>query len=75
LQFIKHKKPLFIRQPNIGGPSEQLTRVELRDIRWTVTTCALEAEKSPLLEAVARERLFKTQQAEKRPSSSCCGYL
>jgi hypothetical protein len=32
------------------------------------------AEESPLLEAVARERLLKTQQARKR-LSGCCGDL
>jgi hypothetical protein len=30
-----------------------------------------EAEESPLLEAVAKERLMKTQQAEKRLSERC----
>jgi hypothetical protein len=73
LQFIKHKKALLIRQSSIGDPSEQLTTIELRDIRRTVTTCALEAEKSSLL-AVARERLLKSQQVAKR-SSGCCGDL
>jgi hypothetical protein len=33
-----------------------------------------EAEKPPLLEAVVRERLMKTQQAGKR-LSGCCGNL
>jgi hypothetical protein len=37
-------------------------------------TCVREAEESPLLKAVARERLMKTQQAEKR-LSGCCGDL
>jgi hypothetical protein len=36
-------------------------------------TLAREAEESPLLEAVARERLMKTQQAGK--FSRCCGTL
>jgi hypothetical protein len=40
-------------------------RVTLRDIRRKVTTRALETEEVPLLEAVAREPLVKTQQAEK----------
>jgi hypothetical protein len=35
-------------------------------------TWACEAEESPLLEAVAREQLMKTQQAGKR-LSECCG--
>jgi hypothetical protein len=35
-------------------------------------TRAREAEESPLLEAVARERLVKTQQAGKRLSGCCC---
>jgi hypothetical protein len=35
---------------------------------------AREAEESPLLEAVARERLLKTQQAGNR-LSGCCGDL
>jgi hypothetical protein len=33
-----------------------------------------EAEGSPLLEAVVRERLLKIQQAGKK-LSGCCGYL
>jgi hypothetical protein len=33
-----------------------------------------DAEESPLLRAVARERMFKTQQAGKR-LSACCGDL
>jgi hypothetical protein len=37
-------------------------------------TSAWEAEEFPLLEAVARERLMKTQQAGKR-LSGCCGDL
>jgi hypothetical protein len=37
-------------------------------------TCACEAEKFALLEAVVRERLMKTQQARKR-LSGCCGDL
>jgi hypothetical protein len=37
-------------------------------------TSAREAEESPLLEAVARERLMKTKQARKR-FSECCGDL
>jgi hypothetical protein len=37
--------------------------VELRDIRMTGKTWGREAKESPLLEAVARERLVKTQQA------------
>jgi hypothetical protein len=36
-------------------------------------TSAREAEESPLLEAVARERLLKTHQAGKL--SGCCGDL
>jgi hypothetical protein len=38
--IYKNNKELLIRQPSIGVQNEQLTRVELRDIRWTVTTCA-----------------------------------
>jgi hypothetical protein len=34
-------------------------------------TSELEAEKSPLLEAVVRERLIKTQEAGKRLSGCC----
>jgi hypothetical protein len=34
----------------------------------------VEAEESPLLEAVARKYLLKTQEAEKR-LSECCGDL
>jgi hypothetical protein len=34
--------------------------VQLRDICQTVTTWAREAEESPLLEAVAKERVVKT---------------
>jgi hypothetical protein len=45
--------------------SWQSTRVQLRDIRTTVTTWAQEVEESPLLEAFASERLLKTQQAGK----------
>jgi hypothetical protein len=45
--------------------------VQLRDIRRTVTTWAQEPEESPLLEAVAMERLLKTQQAEKGLSGFC----
>jgi hypothetical protein len=41
--------------------------VQLRDIRRRVTTLVREAEESPLLETVARERLLKSQQAEKKP--------
>jgi hypothetical protein len=33
-----------------------------------------EAEESPLLEAVAKERFMKTQQAGKR-LRGCCGYF
>jgi hypothetical protein len=36
---------------------------------------ALEAEEPPLVEAVIREQLLKTQQAGKRLSSGCCGDL
>jgi hypothetical protein len=36
--------------------------------------CAREAEESPLLEAVARGRLLKTQQIGKR-LTGCCGDL
>jgi hypothetical protein len=36
--------------------------------------CAREAEEAPLLEAVARERLTKTQEAAER-LSGCCGDL
>jgi hypothetical protein len=43
-----------------------VTRVPLRDIRRAVTTWAREAEESPLLEAVAKERLLKIQQADKK---------
>jgi hypothetical protein len=48
-------------------------RVQLWDIRRTVTW-AQEAEEYVLLEAVSREQLLKTQQAEKR-LSRCCGDL
>jgi hypothetical protein len=48
--------------------------VQLRDIRRIVTTSAQEAEGSLLLAAVARERLLKTQQAEKK-IGLLCGYL
>jgi hypothetical protein len=37
-------------------------------------TSVPEAEESPLLYAVARKQLVKTQQARKR-LSRCCGYL
>jgi hypothetical protein len=37
-------------------------------------TCAREAEESPLLEAVTRERLLKTQQTGEM-FSGCCGDL
>jgi hypothetical protein len=50
------------------------SEVEQLHHRRTVTTWALEAKGSPLLEAVARERLLKTQQAGKR-LSGCCGDL
>jgi hypothetical protein len=53
------------------GAIVQLTRVQLRDIRRAVTTWAREAEKSPQLEAVTRERQFKKQQAVKWPSEWC----
>jgi hypothetical protein len=71
---MKQKKLLFIQQSSIGVPTEQLTRVEARDICWTATTCARVAEKSPLLEAVARERQLRGQQAGKT-LSECCGDL
>jgi hypothetical protein len=45
--------------------SWQFRRDQLRDIRRTETTSEWEAEGSSLLEAVARERLLKTQQAGK----------
>jgi hypothetical protein len=34
-----------------------------------------EAEESPLLEAIAREELLKTKQAEKKRLRGCCGNL
>jgi hypothetical protein len=47
------------------GATVQLTRVELRDISRTVMTWARKAEETPLLEAVDRERILKTQKAGK----------
>jgi hypothetical protein len=47
------------------GAIVELTRVQLRDIRRTVTTWTREAEESPLLEVVARVRLLETLQAGK----------
>jgi hypothetical protein len=44
--------------------------VQLRDIRET-RAWAWEAEESPLLEVVTRERLLKTRQARKRLSGCC----
>jgi hypothetical protein len=52
-----------------------IERVQLRDIRWTGRTSEREAEESPLIEVVARERLVKTEQAEKRLSGSCDDFL
>jgi hypothetical protein len=40
---------------------------------WVAVTRSQETEKSPLLEAVAREQLLKIQQDEKRLSRRCGG--
>jgi hypothetical protein len=68
---MKQKKVLLIRKSSIGVPTEQLTRAEVRDICRTVTTCARVAEKSPLLEAVARERQLKGQHIGKTLRGYC----
>jgi hypothetical protein len=41
------------------GPTQGIERVQLRDIRQTWRTGALEAEESPLLTSVTRKRLVK----------------
>jgi hypothetical protein len=73
-QAVKRRLGGWFEMAASLGPS-QLTRIlHGRDIRRTVTTWAREAEECPLLKAVARERLLKTQQDVKR-LSGCCGDL
>jgi hypothetical protein len=62
------------RYSELTVDSWQLTEVQLRDISRTVTMWAREAKESQLLEAVARQRLLKAQQAGKK-LSWCCGDL
>jgi hypothetical protein len=49
-------------------------RVQLRDIRRTVTMWARKAEEHSLLEATVRERLLKTKQ-DGKTLNGCCGNL
>jgi hypothetical protein len=56
------------------GATFRLITAESRDIRRIVKTWAREPEGSPVLEAVVRERLLKTQQSVKR-LSGCCDEL
>jgi hypothetical protein len=67
----------------LGGWCEMAARLGVASCRLTVEfytwgcedrTRAREAEEFPLLEVVARERLVKTQQVQKR-LSGCCGDL
>jgi hypothetical protein len=59
----------FWKEENWGNQSNELCTGGYEDRTWV-----REAEGSPLLEAVTRERLVKTQPARKR-LSGCCGDL
>jgi hypothetical protein len=63
------------KEDNWGDPvgSCQL-RVEFSTAGCEDRTCMQEAEESPLLDAISKELLKKTQQARKR-LSGCCGDL
>jgi hypothetical protein len=62
------------KEDNWSDPVSCQLRVEFCKGDCEDRTWAREAEESPLLEAVAKERLMKTQQAGKR-LSGCCGDL